>query len=128
MPIKYHDYYETLGVSRQASASDVQKAFRHLARQYHPDRNSDPGAEEKFKEIGEAYEVLKDTDKRRRYDSLGEHWKGGQDFTPPPGFDDFMRNFHGGGGFSSSQTGGFNTIHVEFGHADLSDFFNMLFG
>ncbi len=86
MSVKYHDYYATLGVSRTASAEEIQRAYRGLARKLHPDINKEPGADAKFKEVGEAYEVLKDPEKRKLYDQLGENWKSGQDFRPPPGW------------------------------------------
>jgi curved DNA-binding protein len=113
--MKYLDYYSVLGVSRSASAEDIKKAFRKLARQHHPDVNKSPGAEARFKEINEANEVLSDPEKRKRYDELGQNWKSGQDFTPPPGW--------GGGG----APGG---IHYEFSGAggDFSDFFSAIFG
>lgn len=81
--MKFRDYYEILGVPRNASQSDIQKAFRKLARKFHPDVNKDPEADKRFKEINEAYEVLRDPDKRKKYDALGANWKNGQDFSPP---------------------------------------------
>lgn len=85
--MKYRDYYEILGVSRDATAEQIRKAFRTLARRHHPDANKgDPQSSEKFKEISEAYEVLKDDKKRKLYDQLGPDWKAGQDFQPPPGW------------------------------------------
>jgi len=119
MAVKFQDYYEVLGVPRTATADDIKKAYRKLARKYHPDVNlGDQSAEEKFKQVGEAYEVLSDPEKRKRYDQLGENWKGGADFTPPPGWEggrveygDFSDLFGAGRG-----TGGF------------SDFFETLFG
>jgi curved DNA-binding protein len=85
MAVKFRDYYEVLGVARTASADEIKKAYRKLARKYHPDVNpGDNTAEEKFKELNEAYEVLADPEKRNRYDQLGANWKAGADFTPPP--------------------------------------------
>ena len=103
--MEYKDYYSTLGVSKQASADDIQKAYRKLARKYHPDVNRSPGAEDKFKEITESYEVLKDPEKRKTYDRFGKDWKsfaGGRG-APPPGFENIRFDFGGGGGsgFSS---------------------------
>ena len=119
--MKFLDYYAVLGAPRDASAEALKKAFRKLARQYHPDVNKGAGAEAKFKEINEAYEVLSDPEKRKRYDALGANWKSGQDFTPPPGW--------GGYGGASSGPGG---IHFDFsgapGGGDFSDFFSALFG
>ena len=117
--VKFKDYYEVLGVPRGAAEDEIRKTYRQLARKYHPDVNpNDKSAEEKFKEINEAYEVLSDADKRKRYDELGANWKSGADFTPPPGsrngrvnFTDFADGF--GGTRSAS---------------DFSDFFESLFG
>jgi curved DNA-binding protein len=108
MAVKFRDYYEVLGVSKTATEDEIRSAYRRLARKYHPDVNPrDKSAEEKFKEINEAYEVLSDSDKRKRYDELGQHWKSGEDFSPPPGWEgvqggvgDFGDLFGGGGGFS----------------------------
>ena len=88
MAVKFRDYYEVLGVPRTASAEEIKRTYRQLARKHHPDLQ--PAAErakaaERFKEINEAYEVLSDPDKRAKYDALGPDWKGGQDFTPPSG-------------------------------------------
>ena len=111
--VKYKDYYEILGVPRNATSKEIKAAFRKLARKYHPDANkNNKSAEEKFKEINEAYEVLSDAEKRRRYDTLGNSFRGGNDFTPPPGFD-----FNFGRGFSQTTT-----------EVPFSDFFEMLFG
>ena len=109
--MQYKDYYKILGVSRDAKTDEIKKAYRKLAKQYHPDINKEPGAEEKYKEINEAYEVLKDSDKRAKYDTLGMNWQQGQDFTPPPGW--------GSSG---------NYQHVDFGGGNFSDFFQTLFG
>ena len=109
--MQYKDYYKILGVSRDAKPDEIRKAYRKLAKQYHPDVNKAADAEEKYKEINEAYEVLKDPDKRQKYDTLGMNWQSGQDFTPPPGWQ-----------------------HVEFGGnmgdfgGGFSDFFQTLFG
>jgi len=94
--MKYKDYYAVMGVDRKASAEDIKQAYRKLARKYHPDVSKEPGAEEKFKEVGEAYETLKDPEKRAAYDSLGSSYRPGQDFRPPP---DWEKQF-GGGQFS----------------------------
>src|SRR5260221_7241210 len=86
MAVKFKDYYESLGVPRNASDADIKKAFRKLARQYHPDVAKDKKkSEEKFKEINEAYEVLGDPDKRKKFDALGANWKSGAQFRTPPG-------------------------------------------
>src|SRR4030042_3503129 len=85
MAVKFGNYSETRGVARGASQQQIQAAYRKQARKLHPDVNKSPDAEEKFKRLNEAHEVLQDADKRRRYDSLGENWQAGQDFSPPPG-------------------------------------------
>src|ERR671922_2462390 len=88
MAVKFRDYYEVLGVPRTATAEEIKKAYRQLARKHHPDLQpaaERPRAAERFKEINEAYEVLSDGDKRAKYDALGAGWKSGADFTPPPG-------------------------------------------
>ena len=105
--LDYKDYYATLGVDRKASQDDIQKAYRKLARKYHPDVNTSTGAEDKFKEVTEAYEVLKDADKRRTYDQFGHSWK--QRGGPPPGWQNVGFDFGGGG-------------------SGFSDFFESLFG
>ncbi|MBY0356690.1 MAG: DnaJ domain-containing protein [Candidatus Obscuribacterales bacterium] len=115
--VKFKDYYATLGVSRSATDKEIKTAYRKLARECHPDTNQgNKNAEEKFKEITEAYEVLKDSDKRKRYDTLGANWKAGADFTPPPGAGNFNFDFSNLGGFSGG------------GASPFSDFFDMLFG
>src|SRR5467141_251569 len=97
MPVEFKDYYATLGVPRDASDEEIKKAFRKLARQYHPDvAKNKKGAEEKFKDINEAYEVLGDPAKRKKYDELGPNWKQGADFRPPPGWEGFSGGPFGG--------------------------------
>jgi curved DNA-binding protein len=112
--MKFKDYYEILGCKKDAGQDDIKRAYRRLARKFHPDVNRDPSAEERFKEIGEAYEVLHDPEKRKAYDRFGSNWKAGQDFEPPPGWD---TGFDFGGSRQSSA-----------GTSDFSDFFETLFG
>ena len=90
--MKYRDYYETLGVARDASQDTIKSAYRRLARKYHPDVSKETDAEARFKEVGEAYDVLRDPEKRASYDQLGSNWKAGQDFRPPPGWESIFRN------------------------------------
>jgi DnaJ-class molecular chaperone len=119
MAVKFQDYYELLGVPRTATADDIKQAYRKLARKYHPDVNpGDNTAEEKFKQIGEAYEVLSDPEKRQRYDQLGENWKAGADFTPPPGWE--------GGRVDMGDWG--DLFGAGRGAGGFSDFFEALFG
>jgi curved DNA-binding protein len=123
--MEYKDYYKILGVARTATEDDIKRAYRKLARKYHPDVSKEPNAEEQFKAVQEAYEVLKDKKKREAYDQLGSHWKSGQDFRPPPnwqgfdfqgGFDhedagdfsDFFAHIFGGGGGARARQGGFH--------------------
>ena len=101
--MKYQDYYQILGVARDASSADIKKSYRKLARQYHPDVSKDAAAEEKFKEVNEAYDVLKDTEKRQAYDRFGSNWKQGHEFDP-----------------SGYASGGYST-------GDFSDFFESIF-
>ncbi len=122
MAVQYHDYYTILGVNRDASQEEIQKAYRKLARKFHPDVNKSKGAIEKFKEINEANEVLKDPEKRKRYDALGANWKEGQEFTPPPGWEGVFGNFGQG-----PQSGGGRTFQFGSG-GGFSDFFSVLFG
>ena len=139
MAVAFRDYYETLGVPRDASNEDIRKAYRKLARENHPDVNKDPGAADRFKEISEAYEVLRDPDKRKRYDQLGANWKAGQDVSGAPGWEDVFRRGRqragagAGGGGGGGASGGFGDgVRVEFGGdldgADFSEFFGDLFG
>jgi curved DNA-binding protein len=119
MAVKFRDYYEVLGVPRDASKEDIRKAFRKLARTHHPDVATEKaGAEERFKEINEAYEVLGDEEKRKKYDAFGEHWKHGEGFTPPPG----------SGGFQGSWEGGDMGDAYHFEGTGFSDFFENFFG
>ncbi len=125
--LEYKDYYATLGVKKDVSQDDIQKAYRKLARKFHPDVNKDPQAEVKFKEIGEAYEVLKDPDKRKKYDQFGSNWNrmGGGQGGPPPGWEGVHFDFgQGGGGFDFRDFQGAGGG----GAAGFSDFFEMLFG
>src|ERR1051325_862377 len=124
MAVKYKDYYETLGVPRTASDSEIKKAFRKLAREYHPDvAKNKKQAEEKFKEINEAYEVLGDPAKRKKYDELGPNWASGAEFRPPPGWE----SFSGGRGFPGRGPRG-EEFEFHFGGTGFSDFFEQLFG
>ena len=124
MPVQYKDYYQTLGVSRGASEADIKKAFRKLAREYHPDvAKNKKQAEEKFKEINEAYEVLGDPAKRKRYDQLGANWQSGADFRMPPGYESFGR-----GRPSAGRGAGGGEYEFQFGGTGFSDFFEQLFG
>jgi curved DNA-binding protein len=120
LAVAFRDYYEVLGVPRSASEEEIRRAYRKLARQYHPDVNKEPEAEERFKEISEAYEVLRDPEKREQYNRLGANWKAGQDVSAAEGFDGFE-------GFR--RQGGFGDVRVDFGSGgDFSDFFEGLFG
>lgn len=116
--MEYKDYYKILGVSRSASADEIKRAYRKLAREYHPDKNKAAGAEDRFKEVNEANEVLSDAEKRKAYDELGANWKAGQQFSPPPGWGG------GGRGRTRAGAGGFGGG----GGADFSDFFSQMFG
>ena len=110
LTMKYQDYYKILGVDRNASQDEIKKAYRRSARKYHPDVSKEKNAEERFKELGEAYEVLKDPEKRSAYNQFGSDWKQGQEFRPPPSWNS---------GFSFTQSGDAGTF---------SDFFESLFG
>ncbi|HET9677161.1 MAG TPA: DnaJ C-terminal domain-containing protein [Solirubrobacterales bacterium] len=109
MAVGYRDYFEVLGVPRGAGDEEIRSAYRKLAREYHPDVNRDPGAEDRFKEVSEAYEVLRDSEKREKYERLGANWKAGEDVSAASGFG-------GGDGQGFGDGGGF------------SDFFESFFG
>ena len=109
--MEFKDYYGIMGVARDATQDEIKRAYRKLARKYHPDVSKEPDAEARFKELGEAYEVLRDPEKRAAYDQLGANWKAGQEFRPPPDWD---AGFEFSGGYRD--TGAF------------SDFFESLFG
>ena len=111
--MKYKDYYKILGVARDASADDIKKAYRKLARKYHPDVSKEKNAEESFKEVSEAYETLRDAEKRAAYDQLGSH-AAGQEFRPPP---DWSQHFASGSPFETMGQNAFDDIDL----ADLAD-------
>ncbi len=127
MAVQFRDYYETLGVAKTASADEIKSAFRKLARKHHPDvakPKEKAAAEEKFKLINEAYEVLSDPEKRSKYDQLGADWNQPGGFQPPPGWG---RGRAGGGGFRPAG-GGNGGVEFEFGGTGFSDFFEAFFG
>lgn len=111
--MEYKDYYKILGVGRDATQEEIRRAYKKLARKYHPDVSKEPDAEARFKEVNEAHEVLKDPEKRAAYDRLGSDWRAGQEFRPPPGWD---TNFEFSGGSTDADA------------AHFSDFFESLFG
>jgi len=114
--LEFKDYYKVLGVARSASADEIQKAYRKLARKFHPDVSKEPDAESRFKEISEAYEVLKDSEKRSKYDRFGQAWNARQSGgAPPPGHEEFQFDFGGASPFGTGASG-------------FSNFFEMLFG
>jgi curved DNA-binding protein len=113
--LEFKDYYEVMGVARDATQDQIKRAYRKLARKYHPDVSDQTDAEDRFKQLGEAYEVLKDPEKRAAYDQLGANWKEGQDFRPPPGWDEGFE-FSGGDAGARSPGG-----------EQFSDFFESLF-
>src|SRR6202007_3227160 len=123
MAVQFRDYYETLGVAKNATEDEIRSAFRKLARKYHPDVAKDKKtAEEKFKQINEAYEVLGDPEKRKKYDELGANWNQPGGFQPPPGWEG-----QPGGGFYR-YGGGDGGVEFEFGGTGFSDFFEAFFG
>jgi len=112
--MEYKDHYKILGENKDASQDDIKCAYRKLSRKYHPDVSKEQNVEQQFKEVGEAYEVIKGPEKRAAYDQLGSGWRTGLDFRPPP---DWQQDFSfDGGGFTAGDAGGF------------SDFFETLFG
>ena len=126
MPVQFRDYYETLGVPKTASEDEIRSAFRKLARKYHPDVAKDKkAAEEKFKEINEAYEVLSDPEKRKKYDQLGADWNRPGGFQPPPQWGAAQQP---GGGFYQWGGDGGGGVEFEFGGTGFSDFFEAFFG
>ncbi len=112
--MEFKDYYAVLGVAREAAADDIKKAYRKLARKYHPDVSKEPDAEKRMSEVNEAYNVLSDPEKRAAYDNLGRGHRAGETFTPPPGWDAGFE--FSGPGFDGADAG------------DFSDFFSELFG
>ena len=118
MSVAYKDYYEILGVSKTATEQEIKSAYRKLAKKYHPDVNKTPGAEQKYKDVNEAYEVLHDPEKRQKYDTLGPNWEQAQQFGGQGGGFEGFSGFPGGG------------VHMDFGGSGsgFSDFFETLFG
>lgn len=120
--MEFKDYYEILGVSKTASQQEIQKAYRNLAKKYHPDKNKDADTEARFKEIGEAYDVLKDTEKRAKYDKYGAAWKAAQNgHQAPPGFEGMHFEFNGNG-FGQGETF-FDILEHMFGHGQMGGSF-----
>jgi curved DNA-binding protein len=135
--MQYKDYYQILGVRRNADADEIKLAYRKLARKYHPDVSDEKNAEDRFKEVAEAYEVLRDSDKRAAYDQLGRDYRSGQQFRPPPdwaqrfgqaggrrasdahGFSDFFSSLFGGTGFGAAGFGGAQP-ETDAGHLDIT--------
>ena len=117
MSVQFQDYYKILGVSRSATQDEIQKAYRKLAKQYHPDVNKEKGAEDKFKQASEAYEVLKNSESRKKYDALGSNWKAGDNFRTPPGWQNVHFDFGNLGGGAGQQ-----------GFGGFSSFFDAIFG
>jgi curved DNA-binding protein len=118
MAVQYKDYYDILGVARSATQDEIRKVYRKLAKKYHPDVSKEKNADARYREINEAYEVLKDPDKRTKYDTLGANWQQGQDFTPPPGWE--------GGAWGNAQAQENSQFGGEW--SSFSDFFQTIFG
>ena len=128
--MEFQDYYKILGLERSANADQIKTAYRRLARKYHPDVSKEPDAEARFKEMQEAYEVLRDPEKRAAYDQLGSEWKSGQQFHPPPDWGSGFE-FSGrpaGGGRAGRRRAGASAGGGTFAEEDFSDFFSSLFG
>ena len=130
--MEFRDYYQVLGVERTATADQIKNAYRRLAHKYHPDVSKEPNAEARFKEMQEAYEVLKDPEKRAAYDQLGSQWKAGEQFRPPPDWGSGFE-FSGGARGGRARAGragprGFSAADGGPGEQDFSDFFSSLFG
>ena len=125
--MEYRDYYQIMGVARTASADEIKKSYRRLARKYHPDVSKEKDAEKKFKEVQEAYEVLKDPEKRAAYDQLGSDYKQGQQFRPPPDWGSGFE-FRGGPRQGRARAGGAQTEETFEDAEGFSDFFSSLFG
>jgi len=127
--MEYKDYYKILGVDRNASEKEIKQAYRRLARKYHPDVNKSPGAEERFKEINEAYQVLSDPEKRRKYDQLGDSWYRWQQQGAPGGFDwsEWITGFPGGGRVRV-EYGDLGDLFGRGGLGGFSEFFESIFG
>ncbi|MDR2825577.1 MAG: DnaJ domain-containing protein [Deltaproteobacteria bacterium] len=130
MGVEYRDYYKLLGIARNAAKDEISKAYKKLAKKYHPDLNPEnKNAEAKFREINEAYEVLKDDEKRKLYDKLGPNWQHGQNFQRPPGFDDFNFTYSpGSNGMGGMGGGPGRSRGASFDGSSFSDFFETLFG
>jgi curved DNA-binding protein len=131
--MQFRDYYQILGVARDASADEIKRAYRQLARKYHPDVSKMADAEARFKELGEAYAVLKDLEKRAAYDQLGNQWQAGQDFRPPPDWNAGFEFSGDGRERSAGRSGGRNGGFADAGDfagsgAEFSDFFEALYG
>jgi curved DNA-binding protein len=125
--MEYRDYYQIMGVARTATAEEIKKAYRRLARKFHPDVSKEKDAEKKFKEVQEAYEVLKDPEKRAAYDQLGSDYKQGQQFRPPPDWASGFE-FRGGPRQGRARAGAAQTEETFEDAEGFSDFFSSLFG